>query len=96
MPPEYHKPVGIINKMFANRTAFTVIVAAAFMTGCGTSTRGPNGSKAQTTTGVSVSGYPGGQPRDAESPALASSSEQEHSNPGPKVPLEEPRKTAAK
>jgi hypothetical protein len=39
----------------------------------------------QTMTGVSESGYPGGKPRDAESPALASSSEQEYSKPGPKV-----------
>ena len=38
------------------------------------------------------SGYPGGQPKDAESPALASSREQAKSTPGPKVPLEEPVK----
>ena len=33
----------------------------------------------QAMTGVSPSGYPAGQPLDAESPALASSSEQKHS-----------------
>ena len=56
--------------------------------GCGTSTTGPDGgSKAQTMSGVSPSGYPGGQPKDAESPALGSSSEQAHSVPGPKVPV---------
>ena len=56
--------------------------------GCGTSTTGPGGgSKAQTMSGVSPSGYPGGQPKDAESPALASSSEQANSVPGPKVPV---------
>jgi hypothetical protein len=43
-------------------------------------------------SGVAPSGYPGGQPKDAESPALASSSEQAHSTPGPKVPVEAPEK----
>ena len=48
--------------------------------GCGTSTTGPDGgSKAQTATGVSESGYPAGQPKDAGSPALASSTEQQYS-----------------
>lgn len=40
-------------------------------------------------TGVSESGYPGSQSKDAESPALASSTEQAHSNPIPKVPESE-------
>ena len=41
-------------------------------------------------TGVSESGYPGGAPKDAESPALASSSEQANSHAGaPKVPIAE-------
>jgi hypothetical protein len=53
--------------------------------------------KHQTRTCVSESGYPGGQPKDPESPALASASEQEHSNPGPKVPVNEAaRKPVAK
>lgn len=64
------------------------LIAAVFLSGCGTSTTGPDGSKHQTQTGVSESGYPGGEPKDAESPALASSSEQAHSKPGPKVPVE--------
>jgi hypothetical protein len=71
-------------------TAFAVgMIAAGLLTGCGTSSPGLTGSKHQTMTGVSESGYPGGQPKDAESPALSSTSEQEHSNPGPKVPVEE-------
>ncbi|MEP6716014.1 MAG: hypothetical protein ABJC09_10605 [Terriglobia bacterium] len=74
--------------MFRSFTFSAVFVAAVFLTACGTSTRGPSGSMHQTMTGVSESGYPGGQPKDAESPALASSSEQEHSKPGPKVPPE--------
>lgn len=64
------------------------IIVAGLLTGCGTSSPGLTGSKHQTMTGVSESGYPGGQPKDAESPALSSTSEQEHSNPGPKVPVE--------
>ncbi len=63
-------------------------MAAGYLTGCGTSTSGPDGSMHQTKTGISPSGYPAGQPKDAESPALASSSEQAYSKPGPKVPVE--------
>lgn len=63
------------------------IVAAALLSACGTSTTGLEGSKHQTQNGVSgANNYPAGQPKDAESPSLASSSEQEHSNPSPKVP----------
>jgi hypothetical protein len=73
------------------------MIAAGLLAGCGTSSPGPTGSKHQTMTGVSESGYPGGQPKDPESPALASASEQEHSNPGPKVPVNEAaRKPVAK
>ena len=46
---------------------------------CGTSSPGPAGSKHQTATGVSETGYPGGQPKDAQSPALSSSTEQQYS-----------------
>jgi hypothetical protein len=74
--------------MFFRAAVFGVIFVAVLSSGCGTSTTGPNGgSKAQTMSGVSSSGYPGGQPKDAESPALGSSSEQANSSPGaPKVP----------
>ena len=83
--------------MFSKTLVLAAIGGAVLLTGCGTSTTGPTGgSKAQTSTGVSVSGYPAGQPRDAESPALASTSEQEHSNPTPKVPIEAAEKPAAK
>jgi len=92
-----HGPPVIMVRMYSRILLLAAIVGAAFLTACGTSTTGPNGgSKAQTSTGVSVSGYPGGQPKDAESPALASSTEQENSHPTPKVPLEAPEKPAAK
>ncbi len=78
----------MIRKMFLRAAGFVAILSAGILMGCGTSTTGPDGgSKAQTMTGVSPSGYPGGQPKDAESPALASSSEQANSVPGPKVPV---------
>jgi hypothetical protein len=73
-------------KMFRTTLGTAALIAAGFLVGCGTSTPGPFGSKHQTMTGVSESGYPGGKPVDAESPALASSSEQANSNPRPKVP----------
>jgi hypothetical protein len=78
--------------MFLRTAGFVALLAAGISMGCGTSTTGPNGgSKAQTMTGVSESGYPGGKPKDAESPALASSSEQANSHPGPKVPVSDPK-----
>jgi hypothetical protein len=54
------------------------LLIAGFLTSCGTSTLGPDGSKHQTQSGVSGTGYPGGQPNDAESPALSSSTEQNY------------------
>ena len=58
----------------------TLLLTAGFLIGCGTSTTGPaGGSKEQTRTGVSETGYPGGQPVDAESPSLSSSTEQKYS-----------------
>ena len=69
--------------MFRALFVSAVLMAATFSTSCGTSSAA---SKEQTRTGVTETGYPGGQPKDAESPALASSSEQAHSNPIPKVP----------
>ncbi len=62
------------------------LVFAGILAGCGTSSPWPNGSKYTTQTGVAESGYPGGQPKDPGSPALASSTEVENSHEGPKVP----------
>lgn len=73
----------MIGKMFRATLATVAILTAGLLTSCGTSS--PD-SREQTRTGVTPSGYPGGQPKDAQSPALASSTEQEHSNPIPKVP----------
>jgi hypothetical protein len=56
-----------------------VLLSAGWLTSCATSSDGPEGSKHQTATGVSETGYPGGQPKDAESPALSSSTEQQYS-----------------
>ena len=76
----------MIGKMFRATLATIAILTAGLLTSCGTSS--PD-SREQTRTGVTPSGYPGGQPKDAQSPALSSSTEQEHSNPGPKVPVTE-------
>ena len=66
------------------------IVATVLLTGCGTSTSGATGSKHVTMTGVSETGYPGGKAKDPQSPALASSTEQQYSDAGkPKVPKAE-------
>jgi hypothetical protein len=76
--------------MVSKATLTFALLAAAALSGCGTSTTGMNGSKHQTATGVSETGYPGGQPADSSSPALGSSSEQHHSDAGkPKVPKSE-------
>ncbi len=77
----------MIRKMFRKLLVPAGLLAATLMTSCGTSS---SGSKHQTMNGVSESGYPAGKPRDAESPALSSSSEQANSKPGPKVPVEAP------
>jgi hypothetical protein len=66
--------------MVRKTIAAVALTAAGLLIGCGTSTTGPEGgSKAQTQTGVSSSGYPAGEPKDAGSPALASSTEHEYS-----------------
>jgi hypothetical protein len=57
----------------------TAFAANLFLTACGMSTRGPDGSLSQTMSGVNPNGYPGGKPVDAHSPALSSSSEQLYS-----------------
>ena len=67
--------------MLRKSGVLVVLLTAGFLAGCGTSTTGPEGSKHQTQTGVSETGYPGypGTPtRDAESPALSSSTEQKY------------------
>lgn len=61
-------------------SAAAVLLAAGLLIGCGTSTTDPvGGSKSNTMTGVSASGYPAGQPTYAGSPALGSSSESQYS-----------------
>lgn len=86
----------MIGNMFRKTAFVPAILFAALLTGCGTSSPGDTGSKHQTMTGVSESGYPGGQPKDAESPALASSGEQVNSHAGaPKLPAEEAAPKAA-
>jgi len=69
----------MIEHMLRNLGLLTAAVSAILLVGCGTSTPGPDGSKHQTMTGSSADGYPGGQPKDAESPALSSSTEQQYS-----------------
>jgi hypothetical protein len=66
--------------MFGKISSLAALVAAGFLIGCGTSSTEPGGgSKRQIATGVSSSGYPGGQPKDPGSPALASSTESQYS-----------------
>ena len=76
--------------MFLKALATVALLAAALLCGCGTSSSGPDGSKAQTMTGVTPSGYPPpapSQPSETHSPALSSSSESLNSSQAkPKVP----------
>jgi hypothetical protein len=58
-----------------------VLLTAGLSMGCSISTLGPNGSRHQTATGVSETGYPGGKPVDPESPAMSSSTEQKYARP---------------
>jgi hypothetical protein len=70
----------MIGNTTRNLTLASAILMAGILAGCGTSTFGPDGgSRAQTMTGVSASGYPGGQPTDPGSPALGSSTESKYS-----------------
>ena len=64
--------------MLQKMGVFALLLSAGFLAGCGISSLGPDGSRHQTQTGVSETGYPGGQPVDSESPALSSSSEQKY------------------
>lgn len=73
--------------MLRKLTAASAVIAAGVLAGCGTSTTGPDGgSKLQTMTGVSSSGYPKGEPKDADSPALGSSTEQKYAREGNRMP----------
>jgi hypothetical protein len=66
--------------MFRTIMGIAVLTTAGILIGCGTSSTGPEGgSKHQAETGVSSSGYPAGEPKDAGSPALASSTESHYS-----------------
>ena len=58
-----------------------VLLTAGFSVGCGISSLGPDGSRHQTATGVSETGYPGGQPVDAQSSSLSTSTEQKYASP---------------
>ena len=70
----------MIGKMVGKTIGIAALLTAGFLIGCGTSSTGPEGgSKNQAATGVSVSGYPAGEPKDAGSPALASSTESHYS-----------------
>jgi hypothetical protein len=72
----------MIGNMVRNVTTVVAISMAGLLvgllTGCGVSSPGPDGSKHNTMTGVAPSGYPAGHPKDAGSPALASSSEAQY------------------
>ncbi len=66
--------------MFRTTMGIAALLTAAFCTGCGVASTDPDGgSKQQSETGVSSSGYPAGEAKDAGSPALASSSESKYS-----------------
>jgi hypothetical protein len=83
-----HKtPLFIMNTMMRKTLWIGALLSAGILAGCGTSSPWPHGSKYTTQTGVAVSGYPGGQPKDPGSPALASSTEVEYAHEGPKVPM---------
>lgn len=70
----------MIGKMFRTTLALVTLLSAGLLAGCGTATTEPGGgSKAQATTGISESGYPAGQPTNAGSPALGSSTESKYS-----------------
>jgi hypothetical protein len=83
-------------EMLRKMGLIVLLLTAGFLIGCGTSTTGLEGSKHQTQTGVSETGYPGGQPVDAESPALSASSEQKYSRAEAPGPEAEPATTPAK
>lgn len=70
----------MIGKMFVKMMGVAALLTAGMCIGCGVASTGPDGgSKGQASTGVSSNGYPAEQPKDAGSPALASSSEAQYS-----------------
>lgn len=70
----------MIVKMFRTTIGVAALLTAGLCIGCGVASTGPDGgSKGQSSTGVSSNGYPAGEPKDAGSPALASSSEAQYS-----------------
>ncbi len=69
----------MIENMLQKLGVGVLLLSGVFLTGCGMSSPGPDGSRHQTETGTAGTGYPGGQPVDAESPALSSSTEQQYS-----------------
>ncbi|GEM_PF-2067533 len=72
--------------MLRKTLAVTALFAVCLLSGCGTSSDGPDGSRHQALTGVSPSGYPAGSPADPGSPALASSTEQKYSRDQEEAP----------
>ena len=72
---------GMIVGMLRKMGFVMVLLTAGFLVGCGISSLGPDGSRHQTATGVSETGYPGGKPADAGSPALSTSTEQKYASP---------------
>jgi len=72
---------GMIVGMLRKMGFILVLLTAGFLTGCGISSLGPDGSRHQTATGVSETGYPGGQPVDPQSPALSTSTETKYAKP---------------
>ena len=84
----------MITNMHRKFTVAAALFAAGVLAGCGTSSTEPNGgSKLQTMTGVSSSGYPKGEPKDANSPALASSTESKYSRDQNRLPGDPEEKT---
>jgi hypothetical protein len=71
----------MIRNMVRNITWATALLTIGLLAGCGVSSDGPDGSKHQTMTGASPSGYPhsDAQSNDPGSPALSSSSESKYS-----------------
>jgi len=66
--------------MFRTVIGIAALLTAAMCVACGVASTDPEGgSKQHDVTGVSASGYPAGEPKDAGSPALASSSEAKYS-----------------
>jgi hypothetical protein len=80
-------PLFMMGMMMRKTLPIGALFFAGILAGCGTSSPWPHGSKYTTQMGVAESGYPGGQPKDPGSPALASSTEAKYAHEGPKVPL---------